>query len=335
VLLAQLVLSLTLRNTIFDDEALYLLAGHHEIAHLLHGTALPENYASYFSGSPYVYPVIGAAIDGLLGLAGVRAVNLLLLLLTTVLLFQVTRRLAGNRAGLFAALVFAGSEPALFVGRLATYDALAIFLLAGATWIVVVGAESFRVRRLLLAAPILVLAAATKYAALLHVPTVLALAGLSSARASGWRRGLRDCALLTATTALLGKLLLIALPQLALGFRSSTSHARSGPTAPAMCSWQPLVTSASRWSWRSPAPSCSATAPESLTDEVSCSASSSPAPLRWPLSTKRISTPRFLCTSTWATDSSSPPLWQVSRWPGSGSLCAGTDPSQRPWSHCS
>ena len=47
----------------FEDEALYLTAGHQELAHLLFGVPLPSDYASYFSGSPVLYPILGALAD--------------------------------------------------------------------------------------------------------------------------------------------------------------------------------------------------------------------------------------------------------------------------------
>ena len=53
----QAVLSLRLHNTAFEDEATYLYAGHMELEHILHGSPLQGNYASYFSGSPVLYPV--------------------------------------------------------------------------------------------------------------------------------------------------------------------------------------------------------------------------------------------------------------------------------------
>ena len=48
----------------------------------------------------------------------------------TALLYSMTRRLFNERVGLCAAIVFSVTEPALFLGHLATYDAPALFLLA-------------------------------------------------------------------------------------------------------------------------------------------------------------------------------------------------------------
>ena len=41
-----------LRNTAFEDEALYVGAGHAYIDHWLNGTPLPTNYGTLFSGAP-------------------------------------------------------------------------------------------------------------------------------------------------------------------------------------------------------------------------------------------------------------------------------------------
>src|SRR5260370_22877526 len=69
VLAAQAVLSARLvwSNTAFQGEALYLWAGRLEISHVLHGTPVPP-FATYFSGAPVIYPVVGALADGIGGL---------------------------------------------------------------------------------------------------------------------------------------------------------------------------------------------------------------------------------------------------------------------------
>ena len=74
ILAVQAVLSLRMQNTAFADEALYLTAGHQELAHLLYGVPLPSDYASFFSGSPVLYPILGALADTWGGLAAARHV---------------------------------------------------------------------------------------------------------------------------------------------------------------------------------------------------------------------------------------------------------------------
>jgi len=179
ILCAQAVLSLRLQNTAFGDEALYLYAGHLETAHLLHGAALQGNYASYFPGVPILYPVLGAAADSLGGLAAARTVSLLAMLVTTGLLYAMTRLLFNERTGLCAAALFGVTEAAILTGRLATNDAVSLSLIALASWIVVRTAP-WRWRAYLLAIPVACLAAATDYWALLYLPTVAFLAGLAA-----------------------------------------------------------------------------------------------------------------------------------------------------------
>jgi 4-amino-4-deoxy-L-arabinose transferase-like glycosyltransferase len=150
-----------------------------EIGHLLHGSALQENYASFLSGSPVLYPVLGAAADSVGGLAAARAVSLIAMLATTALLFALTRRMFNEKVAVCAAGVFAATESAIFLGHLATYDAPALCLLAIASWIVVRTAAQ-RWPAYLFAAPVATLAVATKYAALLFVPTIAVLAALAA-----------------------------------------------------------------------------------------------------------------------------------------------------------
>jgi Dolichyl-phosphate-mannose-protein mannosyltransferase len=179
ILGGQAILSVRLQNTAFGDEALYLYAGHLETTHLLHGAALQGNYATYFPGVPILYPVLGAAADSLGGLAAARAVSLLAMLVTTGLLYAMTRLLFNERTGLCAAALFGVTEGAILAGRLATNDAVSLSLLALASWIVVRTAP-WRWRAYLLAIPVACLAAATDYWALLYLPTVAFLAGLAA-----------------------------------------------------------------------------------------------------------------------------------------------------------
>jgi hypothetical protein len=179
ILCVQAILSLRLQNTAFGDEALYLYAGHMETAHLLHGAALQGDYASYFPGVPVLYPVLAAAVDGVAGLAAARAVSLLAMLITTGLLYAMTRRLFNERVGLCAAAVFCVTDGTTLAGHLATNDAVSLCLLALASWIVVRTAP-WRWRAYLLAAPLAGLAVCTDYWALLYLPTLALLAGLAA-----------------------------------------------------------------------------------------------------------------------------------------------------------
>ena len=180
ILVLQAILSLRLHNTAFEDEALYIYSGHMELQHLLHGTALQGQYASYFSGSPVLYPVAAGFLNSLGGLTAARMFSLAEMLSITVLLYSMSRRLFNERIALCAALLFSVCESAIFLGNFATYDATCLFLLALAAWIVVRTA-GFRWPVFLLAAPVAALAVGVKYAGLLFVPTVAVLPMLA-----GW-----------------------------------------------------------------------------------------------------------------------------------------------------
>ncbi|MFB7286344.1 ArnT family glycosyltransferase [Actinacidiphila glaucinigra] len=190
ILAIQAVLSLRLDNTAFQDEALYLYAGHMEIAHLLHGTPTPIDYNTYFSGSPVLYPVLAAAVDGTFGLIGARLLSLAFMLGSTTLLYAFTRRMFNERVALVAAAMFAVTQSAIVMGNFATYDAAALFLLALTTWIVV-RTDRAPIAAVLLAAPIGVLAVAVKYASALYLPTIVVLAVLTSWPHRKWRALLR------------------------------------------------------------------------------------------------------------------------------------------------
>jgi hypothetical protein len=187
VLAIQALLSIRLiwANTAFNDEALYLWSGRWEIAHLLHGTQVPQ-FQRYFSGAPVIYPVIGAFADSLGGLAAARLLSLAFMLGTTVLLYHATSRLFGRQAGVCAAAVFAFLGPVQFLGSFATYDAMAIFLLALSSWLVIQARGWTSEPLLIIAALVLALADATKYATALWNPVVFLLAALTAA--SGWLR---------------------------------------------------------------------------------------------------------------------------------------------------
>ncbi|HEY4463261.1 MAG TPA: glycosyltransferase family 39 protein [Streptosporangiaceae bacterium] len=221
ILIMQAALTLRMQNSAFEDEALYLYVGHLEIAHWLHGASLLGDYPSYFSGAPVLYPVLGAFADSIGGLAAARAVSLAEMLAATALLYTMSRRLFNERVGLCAAVIFSVAEPTLFLGHLATYDASALFLLALAAWVVVRTAE-FRWPVYLLAAPLAASAVATKYASLLFVPCVIALAGVAAWPRSRRKALIAPVALALATAGVLAGTLRVAGPDYWRGIESTT-----------------------------------------------------------------------------------------------------------------
>ncbi|NEB78095.1 glycosyltransferase family 39 protein [Streptomyces sp. SID14478] len=203
VLLIQTGLSLRLRGTAFQDEALYITAGHYEVGNILHGTPVPGDFEGYFSGYPKLYPVLAAVVDSYAGLAGVRIVSLLFMLGATALLYATTRRMFHVRAALGAAALFSVIQSTVFLGNFATFDAAAIFLLALSMWIVVRTGRSSSAM-VVLAAPPAVLAFATKYAAGLFLPTLVVLAVLTAYRYRGLRALARGALLGVAMGVLFG-----------------------------------------------------------------------------------------------------------------------------------
>lgn len=237
VLAVQAALSLRLvwSNTAFPDEALYLWAGHQEWSHWLHGTPLPA-FPTYFSGSPVVYPPVGALADMLGGLAGARVLSLGFMLGATCALHGVTRRLFDGRAALFSAGVFGALAATQYLGAFATYDAMALMLLAAATWLGVRAASaSPRASALLLgtASAVLVLACAAKYAAALFAPAVIAVVVLAATWRDGRRAGVRAALIMApAFVSLLAVAVLIGGRPYWQGIATTTLERASGGSSP-------------------------------------------------------------------------------------------------------
>lgn len=189
---AALNLRMLWSNTAFQDEALYLWAGRLEWAHWLHGAPIPV-FATWFSGAPVIYPPLGALADGIGGLAAARALSLMFMLATTTLLWGTTTRLFGKRPAFFATVLFATLANTQFLGAFATYDAMALMLIALATWLGVRSLTAGRRPRIVMligAASILAFADAAKYAAILFDPVTVTVVSLAAWRLRGWRTSL-------------------------------------------------------------------------------------------------------------------------------------------------
>ena len=248
VLAVQAALSLRFvwSATAFQDEALYLRAGHLEWAHWLHQAPVP-GFGTYFSGAPVLYPPLAAVADSLGGLAAARLLSLCFMLGVTGLLWASTARLYGRRAALLASGLFATAAGTQFLGAFATFDAMSLFLLALAAWLAVraagpagggraAGGGRYRSRVALLAATGLALAAAdaVAYPTLLFTPVVLAIAALAARREQPGRAWL--AALVTAG----GSWLVLAGAALAAGgrayWRGITASTLARPAADAAVS---------------------------------------------------------------------------------------------------
>lgn len=191
VLTLQAVISITaLHNTAFQDEALYLYAGRQIIHHWNGGPVPLDNYASYFSGYPYIYPVIGGFLDMIGGLDVARDFSIACMLGVTWITHSVTRKLFDQPAAIFASAIYASTGVVLFLGRLATYDALCLFLIALATAFSVHCGMGKRPWAAFAIGPVLVLAMLAKYAALLFILPVFCLLICLSFAFLGWRAAL-------------------------------------------------------------------------------------------------------------------------------------------------
>jgi hypothetical protein len=244
VLAVQAVLSLRLvrADTAFQDEALYLWAGHLQWAHWLHGAAVPP-FAYYFSGAPVIYPPIGALADAIGGLAGARILSLAFMLGATVLLWGTAGRLFGRRAAFFAVALFAVLGPTLHLGSFATYDAMSVFLIALAAWCVVrAGKQGEATGWMVAAGATLALANAAAYSSVLFDLLVLALA-LLTALPSGGRLATRRVATLLAVVASL----LIA--GILIGGRAYLTGIEQTTLTRAVGTDSPLAVLADSWSW--------------------------------------------------------------------------------------
>jgi Dolichyl-phosphate-mannose-protein mannosyltransferase len=231
VLAVQAILSLRLvwSNTAFQDEALYLRAGHLEWARWLHQTRIP-NFPAYFSGSPVIYPPLGAIADSVGGLAAARILSLFFMLGVTSLLWATAGRLYGQRAALLSAGLFATLTGTQFLGAFATFDAMALLLLTLATWLGVRAADCGprpRTSLLLIAGVILATADAVKYATVLFAPVVFAVVSLAA-----WRKD-RGRAWLAALLTMLGTWLMLIVAVIVAGgdgyWRGVTTSTLSRP----------------------------------------------------------------------------------------------------------
>ncbi len=175
-----------LQNTAFQDEALYVYAGQQILEHWFGGLPLLDNYSYYFSGNPYIYPLIAGALNMAGGIQLVRAFSVLCMLIVTSCAYYVTKKLFNQPSAIFAAIFLVCQGPILFLSRLATYDPLCICLLAIAMALAVKTGYTRRPWWALMVGPFLVLAFGAKYAALLFIPSILAMLILCTLLKRGW-----------------------------------------------------------------------------------------------------------------------------------------------------
>lgn len=245
VLVVQAVLSIRLvhADTAFLDEAAYLWAGHLQWAHWLHGASVPP-FSAYFSGAPVIYPPIAALADSIGGLAAARILSLIFTLLATTLLWGVVGRLYNQRAAFFACALFAVLGPTLHLGAFATYDAMALFLIALATWLVVrADDEGDATGRMVAAGLVLALANAVAYASALFDPVVVLIALFTAYPKPGGKTAVRRIAILVIV------LVTVLLAGLLIGGSSYLHGIEMTTVARASGAASALTVLTDSWSW--------------------------------------------------------------------------------------
>lgn len=235
ILLIQAAASLRLSNTVHRDEGLYIWTGYRMIDNWLNGTPLFDEPAQYFSGAPAVYPVIASVLDQVGGLELVRIFSLLWMLAATVALHAVAKRLFHAKAAFWTAAAFAMAGPTMFLGHFATFDAMALSLLALALAAGVRGMQKGQFAWVPLVALLLSLAVVTKYAALMFVPFVLAVIWLAPGK--HWR-SVRFATLTGLLTAALLAVVALTVGRPALAGLTSTTTDRD---AVVVASWQDIA----------------------------------------------------------------------------------------------
>jgi putative flippase GtrA/GT2 family glycosyltransferase len=232
---ASLSLTLVWSNTAYTDEADYLWIGRLEIAHWLHGSSWPSAYAyRALSGSPVFYPPMGALANTIGGLAGARLLSLAFMLIATVLLYLTASALIGRIGALFAAALWAFSEPAMRLA-FATIDPLSILLTTLAAWSIVQASCRRRRAEFVAGAAIaLALANVTAYSGIVIDPVVIAFAFLVWRSRMQVRESLSCTAWLTAAWAFSFGLLMTASHSWPGLFSNVFAHSTAGQNAPSI-----------------------------------------------------------------------------------------------------
>lgn len=176
---------LVITKTAFLDEATYMWSGRVVADHLLHGTSRPQ-FETFFSGAPVLYPVLAAIASKLGGLTAARSLSLVFMLLATTAVFLTGRRMHGALTGFFAAGLFAALGSTIHLSSFATFDGMALCLLAWATFSVVRFAYGDSRNALIYGAVFMVLADCTKYASLLWNPIIILLAAVAGPGYAAW-----------------------------------------------------------------------------------------------------------------------------------------------------
>lgn len=194
IIQALLATRLVWSNTPFVDEATYLFVGSQDLNHWIHGAPM-DDYQTILSGSPAIYPPLAAIVNAVGGLTAVRFLSMAFMAGTTCLLYATVTRLFDKWTALVATALFAGLSGTQFLGALATYDPMALFLVALSAYLVVGRSNAYDTLTdvaysTVIAGAVLALANADKYATALWDPVVVGLACCAPPLAGHpWRYG--------------------------------------------------------------------------------------------------------------------------------------------------
>lgn len=167
----------------FQDEGLYLYMGHRVAQNVFHGSVIIEHPSAYLSGSPMVYPPLAAFADTLGGLGLARNLSLAFIVVAGVMVYLLAAQLFGRLAGVAAQTAFVLNGSVLFQAHLATFDAMALCLVAAAAWVAVRSAQRNGLLHGWIAGVLIALAFVTKYMTALFLPIIIVVAV-----AAGWSR---------------------------------------------------------------------------------------------------------------------------------------------------
>jgi hypothetical protein len=179
---------LSFRNSLFMDEGTYITAGMRLLT-----TLQNEGWGSWFSGSPFIAPVLYGAGYLLAGDVGARMVAALFMGMAIYFFAKATDIYFGRGAAVFASLFLATNVNIVALGHHGVYDTVAIGFLGVAFWAIAKLHWTNNRTYLYRAAVALTLTALSKFAVgIMIVPLVALLVVLR-----GWK-GLADGAILLA-----------------------------------------------------------------------------------------------------------------------------------------
>lgn len=168
-------------NTAFLDEAIYVIAGHR----LLNGAPI-QSYG-WLSSYPLAYPIFANLVDRLGGLLAVRTINIFFNLGTTLAIYALTVRLFSKAIGFLAAAVYAFSASPILVSRMATHDAMSVFLLSITIFLLIKGLQDERPNLLRLSALTGFCSFLTKYVGGFYLPFISLALSFHQRRRWVWR----------------------------------------------------------------------------------------------------------------------------------------------------